>query len=192
LNKQDLRMQLQETRDSIPKTEKEKMDAAVAAHLLSWEIYRSSKVLFCFVSFRSEINTFPIIEQSLKLGKEISVPKINLSTGEMHAYIIEDLNSSLEPGHYGILEPVTTCRELDYHRLELIITPGLAFTLHGERLGYGGGFYDRFMGCHKQAISCALTYNRLILSELPVKEHDLAVDYVITESGVKPALQEDQ
>jgi 5-formyltetrahydrofolate cyclo-ligase len=185
-------MHAQEIRDSIPKTEKEKMDAAVAAHLLSWEIYRSSKVLLCFVSFRSEIDTLPIIEQSFKLGKEVSVPKVNLSTGEMHAYIIEDLDSSLKPGYYGILEPVSGCRELDYLRLELIITPGLAFTLQGERLGYGGGFYDRFMGLHTQAISCALTYNRLILSELPIKEHDLPVDYVITESGVKPALREGQ
>ena len=182
-------MHVQKIRDSIPKPKKEQMDAAVAAHLLSWEIYRSSKVFFCFVSFRSEINTLPIIEQSFKLGKEVSVPKVNLSTGEMHAYIIEDLDSSLEPGHYGILEPVAGCRELDYHRLELIITPGRAFTLRGERLGYGGGFYDRFMGRHTQAISCALTYNRLILGELPIKEHDLAVDYVITESGVKPALR---
>jgi 5-formyltetrahydrofolate cyclo-ligase len=185
-------MHVQKIRDSIPNTEKEQMDAAVAAHLFSWEIYRSSKVLFCFVSFRSEINTFPIIEQSFKLKKEVSVPKVNLSTGEMHAFLIEDLDFSLEPGYYGILEPVTACRELDYHRLELIITPGLAFTLQGERLGYGGGFYDRFMGRHSQTISCALTYNRLILSELPVKEHDLPVDYVITESGVKPALREGQ
>jgi len=165
------------------------MDASIAEHIFSWDIYRSSKVLFCFVSFRSEVNSFSIIENSLKLGKTVAVPRVNLSTSEMDACVIEDLSSSLEPGYYGILEPLKNCDILDYHSLELVITPGLAFTLLGERIGYGGGFYDRFLERHGQAVSCALTYDRFILEELPVKEHDLAVDYVITESGVKPALQ---
>ena len=165
------------------------MDASITEHIISWDIYRSSKALFCFVSFRSEVNTFPLIDKSLKLGKIVSVPRVNLSTNEMDACVIDDLSSSLEPGYFGILEPQKVCEILDYRSLELIITPGLAFTLHGERLGYGGGFYDRFIERHGQAVSCALAYDRFILEELPVKEHDLPVDYVITESGVIPALR---
>ena len=108
----------------------------------------------------------------------------------MRAFVIEDTRSSLEPGAYGILQPVEGCPELDYRNLELIIAPGLAFTRRGERLGYGGGFYDRFMERHRHATVCALTYNCLMLDELPVKDHDLPVDHVITETGVFSVLRE--
>jgi len=165
------------------------MDASVVEHIFSWDIFRSTEVLFCFVSFRSEVNTFPLLEQSLKLGKIVSVPRVKLSTNDMDACIIRNLSSSLKPGYYDIMEPQKDCETVDYRSLDLIITPGLAFTLRGERLGYGGGFYDRFMERHAQATSCALTYYQFILEELPVKEHDLPVDYVITESGVKPSLR---
>jgi 5-formyltetrahydrofolate cyclo-ligase len=187
-----LRKRIQSIRDNIPKDEKERLDAAIAAHLISWEAYRSSKALFCFVSFRSEINTRPILEKSIQLDKTVSVPKINLASGEMRAFIIDDFESCLEPGEYGILEPVSSCRELDYSHLDLIITPGLAFTSRGERLGYGGGFYDRFIERHFQATICALVYDRLVLNEIPVKEHDVPVDYLITESGVKAVLRGDR
>ena len=192
MTKHELRKRIESIRDGISKDEKERLDAVIAAHLISWEAYRSSKVLFCFVSFRSEIDTRPIIEKSIKLDKIVSVPKINLANGEMRAFIIDDFESCLEPGEYGILEPVSSCRELDYGRLDLIITPGLAFTSRGERLGYGGGFYDRFIERHSQATICALAYDRLILNEIPVKEHDVPVDYLITESGVKAVLRGDQ
>jgi 5-formyltetrahydrofolate cyclo-ligase len=190
VNKEKLRKRLMTQRDSIPRTEKELLDAAIASHLYSWEMFISSRVLFCFVSFKSEVDTFSLIETSLKLGKTVSVPRVNLNSNRMESCVINDLTSSLAPGYYGILEPVDSCVPVDYGAIDLIITPGLAFTPRGERLGYGGGFYDRFLENHVQASSCALTYDRFVLDELPVKDHDLPVDYVITESGVKSALQE--
>jgi 5-formyltetrahydrofolate cyclo-ligase len=136
------------------------------------------------VSFRSEVNTYAILKKSIQFDKVVSAPRINLSSGEMRAYIIDAVDSCLAPGEYGIFEPVSSCKELSYSDLELIIAPGLCFTLRGDRLGYGGGFYDRFMQKHSHAVTCSLTYSRLILEYLPVKEHDLPVDYLITESGV--------
>jgi 5-formyltetrahydrofolate cyclo-ligase len=124
------------------------------------------------------------LKKSILLDKVVAVPRINLATGEMKAYIIDAIDSCLAPGEYGIREPVSACKELSYSDLELIIAPGLGFTLRGERLGYGGGFYDRFKHDHSHAGTCSLTYNRLILDYLPVKNHDLPVDYLITESGV--------
>ena len=190
MNKQSLRTRLQKQRDRIPGNEKERMDASIAEHLFGWEIFQTSKIIFCFVSFRSEVNTYPIIEKSMQLGKTVATPRVNLSTKNMDACIIDDVFTSLEEGYYGIPEPVKSCKIVDYRSIELIITPGLAFTVRGERLGYGGGFYDRFMERHSHATSSALTYDRFILKELPVKDHDLPVDYVITESGIKAAMQE--
>ena len=190
MNKQNLRTRLQKLRDCIPDKEKERLDASIAKHIFSWEIFQSSSVIFCFVSFRSEVNTYTIIEKSMQLGKTVATPRVNLSTNNMDACIINDVSASLEAGYYGIPEPLKSCKIVDYRSIDLIITPGLAFTVRGERLGYGGGFYDRFMEHHRHTTSSALTYDRFILEELPVKEHDLPVDYVITESGIKAAMQE--
>jgi 5-formyltetrahydrofolate cyclo-ligase len=187
---------MEKIRDSIEEREKELLDQAVKEHLLSWEQYRKATHIFCYVSFQSEINTFPIIEAALMQGKIVAVPRIDLNSGEMGAFVIRDTSASLETGAYDILEPVKSCEELDYRKLQLIIAPGLAFTRDGHRLGYGGGFYDRFMerqrGHSQRTVVCALTYNRLILDQLPVKDHDIAVDYVITESGVQYAERDNQ
>ena len=189
VSKEKLRKRLLTQRDRIPRSEKELLDAAIASHLYSWDLFVSSRVLFCFVSFGSEIDTIALIERSFNLGKTVSIPRVNLEHNRMDACVIRDLKSSLQPGYYGILEPVVSCKRVDYTTVDLIITPGLAFTPRGERLGYGGGFYDRFLEHHAHATSCALSYDRFVLEELPVKDHDLPVDYVITESGVKSALQ---
>jgi 5-formyltetrahydrofolate cyclo-ligase len=179
-----LRREMQSLRDSIPRDEKQRLDEAIVENLFGWNIFKSAKHIFCYMSFRSEIDTLPVIHRSLMEKKVVSVPKIDLSTKQMRACIIEDTQKSLKPGSFGILEPIEGCSELSYENLQLIVAPGLAFTRRGERLGYGGGFYDRFIECHNHIPVCSLIYNRLILEELPVKDHDLPVDYLITESGV--------
>ena len=103
----------------------------------------------------------------------------------MKAFVIDSFYKSLHNGEYDILEPVEECQEIDYNKLDLIIAPGLIFTENGERLGYGGGFYDRFLFNHPDVPVCALTYESLIANSLPVKENDIAVDYLITEVGIK-------
>jgi 5-formyltetrahydrofolate cyclo-ligase len=184
MDKGVLRREIQLLRDGIPDDEKGRLDYAISSNLLGWDLYQSADVIFCYVSFRSEIDTKPIIQQSLALNKTVSVPKIDRPSNTMRAFIIEDIETSLRPGYFGILEPVDHCRELTYADLQLVVAPGLAFTRNGERLGYGGGFYDRFIERNNQVPVCSLTYNRLILDKLPVKNHDLPVDYLITETGV--------
>ena len=192
MKKPDLRKRAESIRNGISVKEKERLDREILEHLQSWKTYRSSTHLFCYVSFRSEVDTIPIIETSLRMGKTVAVPRINMDTGEMKALVIENTGPSLEPGAYGILEPAEGCVELDYRKLDLIIAPGLAFTSRGERLGYGGGFYDRFMERHIHATACALSYDCLMLDQIPVKGHDIPVDYVITESGVHTSIRENR
>jgi len=183
--KHDLRKKFERIRDSISPDEKARFDGIIAKHFYEWEPYKKARCIFCYVSFRSEVNTSGIIRKSLQTGKTIAVPKIDLRRKEMKSYIITDLAKDLVLGSYGILEPVESCIEADYSRIELIVAPGLAFTRRGERLGYGGGFYDRFIKNHNNITICAFVYDALVVEFLPVKEHDQAVDYLITESGVK-------
>lgn len=189
MTKKELRRKAENIRDSIPAHEKQKLDIAIQNHLFSWKLFKDAHYIFCYVSFRSEVNTHPIIRNAIEKCKIIAVPKVELRTGEMRAFIIESIEECLESGVFGILEPKSNCRELDYSKLELIIAPGFAFTMKGDRLGYGGGFYDRFLKKHNNVPVCGLTYDRLIFDYLPVKEHDSPVDYLITESGVKKTLR---
>ncbi len=182
MDKKEARNRAQRIRDNIPLREKEVLDNAIAKNLFAWDIYQRAQYIFCYVSFRSEINTFPIIECMLQNEKVVTVPKVNVKTGSMKAFIITNPIKNLGPGEYGILEPLPSCKEADYLKIDLIISPGLAFTLKGERLGYGGGYYDRFLQKNAGVPVCALSYDRLVIAHLPVKNNDVPVDYLITES----------
>lgn len=183
-----MRAAAQRLRDSISANEKKKLDAQIISHLFGWDVYLHADIIFCYVSFRSEVDTIPILTHALEHGKKVTVPKIDQKTRVMKSFLVHDLEKDLSPGSYHILEPHSTCVEADYMKLGLIIAPGLAFTRSGDRVGYGGGYYDQFLHMFKEKNGnipiCALVYDRLIYNCLPVKENDVPVDYLITETGV--------
>jgi 5-formyltetrahydrofolate cyclo-ligase len=185
LTKKEHRDRCEIIRSGISAEEKIILDRLIERNLFEWSVFQESKYLSCYISFRSEIDTTSIIKKTMEMGKTIVVPRINEKTKEMYFFIINDATNCLKEGSYGILEPLDSCKEADYSNLDLVIAPGLAFTLRGDRLGYGGGYYDRFLRSHSNARRCVLTYDSLILDSLPVKENDVPVDYLISESGVK-------
>ena len=184
MTKKETRTMAETIRNSIRPKEKKMFDDMITENLFAWPLYKNARYIFCFVSFRSEINTQKILKTAITEGKIVTVPKVYLSAGLMRAFIIENIYKDLSPGEYGIMEPSNVCIEADYSKIDMIIAPGLCFTISGSRLGYGGGYYDKFIVKNGQIPVCALTYDRLILDFLPVKDHDLPVDYLITEKGV--------
>jgi 5-formyltetrahydrofolate cyclo-ligase len=185
MNKEGLRRRMSAIRDGLTEEEKQTLDERIRRLFTEWDLYREASALFCYVSFRSEIDTAPLIDGALREGKVVAVPRVDGATRRMGAYVISSRERDLEPGHYGILEPVSSCRELSHGELDLILVPGLAFTRSGHRLGYGGGYYDRFLQhVEGKTPSCSLAYERLVLDRLPLKNYDIPVDYVITESGI--------
>ena len=186
MTKKDARRNCERIRSAVPGEEKAILDRLIERNLLSWDIFKKSGTILCYMSFRSEINTERIITGALESGKYIAVHKIDTSTARMRFFLLNDIRpSDLLLGAYGIPEPTGSETEVDYEAVDLVIAPGLAFTLRGDRLGYGGGFYDRFLKEHPALLRCALTYDRLILNSLPVKISDVPVDYLISESGIK-------
>ena len=185
MTKKEIRTMAEEIRNSIQPKDKIMFDEMITGNLFSWPLYKNARCVFCFVSFRSEINTLKILKTAIAEGKTVTVPKVDLRSGSMKAYIIENTEKDLRPGEYGIMKPLDVCVEAEYSKIDLIIAPGLGFTVSGARLGYGGGYYDKFMEKNSGIPVCALTYDRLILDFLPVKDHDIPVDYLITEKCVK-------
>ncbi|MGB9857966.1 MAG: 5-formyltetrahydrofolate cyclo-ligase [Dictyoglomaceae bacterium] len=176
--KEILRKELIKERDSI-ENKKEK-SYIIFLKLQSLDIWKKTKIIHTYVSFRSEVDTRFIIYYSLINGKKVLCPIIkgeNLLFGE-----IKSLND-LKVGSYGILEPQEPI-DLDPEDIDIIIVPGIAFDLRGFRLGYGKGFYDRFLKDLKNPTKIGLIYNELIRDSLPTDDKDVRVDIVISEKRI--------
>jgi len=134
-----------------------------------------------YASFRSEPETMHLLEKLLERNVCVALPKCR-KNGIMEAFIVKDV-CSLQSGTYGILEP-----QEEFHvppeEISLVLVPGCAFGKDGSRIGYGGGYYDRFLLQCKQAVKVGLCYSSCLANRLPREKFDVAMDVVITEQGV--------
>jgi 5-formyltetrahydrofolate cyclo-ligase len=143
--------------------------------------YQSANVIFGFVGTVAEIDTRPIIERALASGKIVCVP-LCIGPGIMETRAITGMNE-LEAGAYGILEPRADCPTIDAEKIELALVPCISCDRNCDRLGQGGGFYDRFME-HGRFPKIALCREALLLDKVPTEPWDLPVDAVVTEKEI--------
>ena len=142
---------------------------------LSTAQYRNAKTIYGYLPYNQEVRTVPLLEQALKDGKRIAVPKI--FEDEMKFIYLSDLND-VEKGYSGIPEPIKDGPVADDPNA-LVLMPGLAFDKTGRRIGYGGGFYDKFLAKEPNHPTVALCYDFQIVKELPTEEFDVPVDLVL-------------
>lgn len=155
-------------------------DEAIFNKFVNSEYYKKNKVIFIFVNFRSEVDTHKIINKALEDGKTICVPKIISKEDGMRAYRIKGFQD-MEPGYYGILEPSEECEEISIKDIELMVMPGAAFDRNGGRIGYGGGFYDRFLTKVEGNVKkIALAYELQVLDSVPMETNDIRIDNIVT------------
>lgn len=178
--KSELRAEFKIKRAAIEN--KSEKDRLICCNFLSSELYVNSNDILCYCSAGSEIDTSLILSNVLKDGKRLFLPKCTDNRGNMIFYQVKDL-SLLKVGMFGIKEPSESGEPFVNGVNAVCVVPGLSFDHLGHRLGYGGGYYDRFL--EKFTIkSAGLCYNKLISDELPAEEHDLPVDYIFTENKV--------
>ena len=135
-----------------------------------------------YASTAIEVDTFGIIEQALADGKRIALPRCIKGTRNMEFHYISGLDD-LERGTFNVLEPKETLETVTDYSETLMIVPALALDSFGYRLGYGGGYYDRFLA-HYRGGAVLLCRERLIREEIPVELHDYPVPWVLTEGGL--------
>lgn len=154
--------------------------------LLEQEKYKNSDELFCYVSYNKEVSTMKIINTALEDNKKIAVPKV-IEKGMMEFYYINSMNQ-LREGTYGILEPGPECiKAIPYYKSSILfIVPGLAFDREGRRLGYGGGFYDRYLNKHSNYIKniIAMAFQFQIIEKIPAEEYDFKINEIITNTEI--------
>ncbi|MBQ9897992.1 MAG: 5-formyltetrahydrofolate cyclo-ligase [Ruminococcus sp.] len=178
-SKKDLRKHYSGVRKAAKTEDKDKL---ICTRVLAEERVAGAQTVLLFASFGSEPDTWDIAEKLLMSNKAVAFPRCG-SEGHMTFHTVGDISQLRggEPGKYGIFEPGEVLPCPDFNRGTVCIVPGLAFTLNGGRLGYGGGYYDRFLSVHKDIYTIALAYEELIAPQLPLEEHDLRVDQIITE-----------
>ena len=175
-----LRQELIAQRSQLPKTLKTQWDQAIRNHVLALPQYREARSIMLFLSKNDEIHTWPLLAQAWADGKTSAVPKVlGRSQGMIAAWITS--KEQLVPGPMGIMEPKEVQKASESH-LDLIIVPGLAFDRRGHRLGYGAGYYDRFLPAATGS-TVGVIYSCFV-RDLPVESWDYRVQLVITEKGV--------
>ncbi|MBP1564456.1 MAG: 5-formyltetrahydrofolate cyclo-ligase [Oscillospiraceae bacterium] len=167
----------------VSDADKKKADDAIKEYFISLKKSHNISVFLVYVSFRDEVDTKELIEYLLSSGGKVAVPRC-YDNGRMEFFVISSLEN-LRTSAYGILEPEDDerFRVTDFEN-SLCIVPGLAFDSSGMRIGYGGGYYDRFLEKHENMISVGFCYDSLIEKSVLTEKHDRKVDYIITEKGI--------
>jgi 5-formyltetrahydrofolate cyclo-ligase len=148
---------------------------ALAQQFYASEAYRNAKTIYGYMPYNQEVRTIPMMEQALKDGKRVAIPKCYGDT--MKFIFIDDL-SKVEKGYANIPEPIADEPVAD-DTTALVLMPGLAFDPQGHRCGYGGGFYDKFLAAEPNHPTLALCYEFQMLPHLETEPHDIPVDYVL-------------
>lgn len=183
MGKDFVRRQIAAERKAYSETAKACENKAIAKHLFASESYRSSRTILCYVSFGAEVDTHEIIGQMLSDGKRVCVPRVTDKRGMMQAIEITAW-SDLAAGTYGILEPRgENLTVIDGRDIDLILVPAVGFTRKGERLGMGGGFYDRYLA-DSQAQAMGLAFLCQIKEHLPTDPWDRKMDFIITKEKI--------
>lgn len=177
--KQEIRKQIQKLRDALsPEEWKEKTDA-ICERVISSDMFREATDVLCYVNIKSEVGTGAIIEEAWRLGKNVWVPKV-ISDEQMEFYCIHSF-SDLSVGAFGISEPDGTGK-VNCPEFALMIVPGVAFDLSGNRIGYGKGYYDRYIERCAHLDTMGIAFDIQLLEKLPADACDQPLDAVITET----------
>lgn len=180
-DKASLRKAFLQYRSFLSPQDKSAFDTNISVQILCNETYLSAQTVFCYVSLPQEINTVGILADAARRGKRIAVPRCR-KNGEMDFCIVSSRND-LVPGVFGIPEPKESCSICVPHPDDLCIVPCLAADKRGFRLGYGGGYYDRYLAAHPTN-TIGLCYSACITQTLPAEQFDVPLQMIVTDKEV--------
>ena len=188
--KKNLRSQFKAIRRSFAPEEQAAKDKTILKKVTSLKEYRSAPLILTYVSTAIEVDTRTLIKEALAAGKKVAVPWCVPGEIDMKFFLIDSLDQ-LEPGSFGVLEPVpekmqelfSTVSEDEIAR-SFCVMPGLGFDLQGYRLGYGKGYYDRFLAGYP-GFTCGVCYTACLKTRLPHGRFDRMIDTLVTEKFIK-------
>ena len=175
------RKEMRVVRNGINHSETERVRAQITARVLHLTEYCAAKSVMFYMAIAGEIDTTQLISEALSRGTTVALPSVDPVSGAIIPLRLNSL-SAIKRGAYGIPEPAEI-EKIDHTEIELVVVPGLSFDISGNRLGYGKGFYDRFL-CGSGALKIGLAYNKQIAPAIPTNQHDIKMDKIVTETDV--------
>jgi len=158
--------------------------ARIASALMELPEFAASGTVMLYMSIADEVDTVPIVKQALAQGKKVALPKVDLKAKIMAAWRITDTGRDLAAGAFGIPEPALR-DVVDPAEIDFCLVPARGFDTLGNRLGRGGGYYDRFMDMPGfRAVRCGVAFDFQLLENIPHQPHDLPVNIIVTESRI--------
>ncbi|MDU2121445.1 MAG: 5-formyltetrahydrofolate cyclo-ligase [Clostridium celatum] len=182
MEKKKVREEIVKKRNNLSSEIKKEYDELIFKQLIESNIYKKAKKIFTYVSFGSEIDTIKFINHALNDNKKIYIPKTDKSKKEMVAIRINSLDN-MNVDKWGILEPKVVDKNKIEKNFDLILIPGLAFDRNGNRIGYGGGYYDKYLSQIKETSNkIVLAYDFQIVNNIENEPHDIKTNYIITNN----------
>lgn len=182
MDKKILRKRLIESRKSLDKTEKAKWDKIISEKIINSDYFKNAEQVLIFSSTDDEFDTRYIIERCRLLYKRVFYPLCIDSDGKMEFYKVDSVGD-LQVGMYNILEPKSTCKKYIPQDNDLIIVPCLSADRHKNRMGYGKGYYDRFLKDFN-GMSVSPCYDILLEDEIPTDKYDMKINIIVTDKEV--------
>ena len=182
MNKIEMRKKYLGLRKQMPKEELSGKSEQILSALLSLDAIKNAKIVMLYISYNQEVNTHPLIKILKASGKNICAPICDTDSCEMTAYYI-DGTDSLVSGAYGILEPKPE-RKANEEDIDCVIVPACVFGRNFARIGYGKGYYDRFLPKAKNAVKIGLCYDFCLIDNVKADRYDEYVDIIVTEKEV--------
>lgn len=171
-------------RSSISRQDYVEKSAQIVARLKELAAFQNATNIHCYVSLneRREVNTHPLLKEMLKADKRVVVPVTNMEAGTLTHVVLTDFED-LKPNKWGVLEPPETAREVDIDILDLIIVPMVGGDRQKNRIGYGKGFYDRFLQ-QTDGAKVGLLFENCLIDRVPVEPFDVPCSLLITEKQI--------
>ncbi len=181
MDKKALRKRIAEQKRAMTPEQIEAASQRLAERLFQTDAYQNALSIYGYLSYNQEIRTLPILRRAMIDGKRVAVPKVY---GDEMRFIWMDDLSLVAPGYYDIPVPIADGPVAD-DELALMLMPGLAFDPEGHRVGYGGGFYDRYLAAHPDHKLVALCYGFQLVDHLDCEAHDIPVHRVIPDEETR-------
>jgi 5-formyltetrahydrofolate cyclo-ligase len=173
-----MRIRCRRIRSELGEEHRWQASLAICTLIEHWQEFESAKTILTYMPMQGEVDLRPLLERHP--AKNWVLPRI-LSQGRMVFHPYDPARLVHHP--YGMLEPAPDLLLIQVEAIQLAFVPGLAFDFHGGRLGYGGGYFDRFLAAF-QGVSIGITYQALKFEHLPLQKNDRLVDYLVTENGL--------